>query len=121
MIVAVGLDVLELERIQKVWSRYRDRFLDRHFDREEIDYCLSKANPLPHLTARFAAKEAFQKCWRESHGWKEVWVSRTGRRPVLKFSDKIQSEMDERGWTAHLSLTHSTTVASAVVILEKAG
>jgi len=84
MIVAVGIDIIELERIERVWNRYRSRFIERHFTQEEIDYAFSKSNPLPSLAARFAAKEAFQKCWRESYGWKEVWVSREGRRPILR-------------------------------------
>jgi len=119
MIVAVGIDIIELERIERVWNRYRSRFIERHFTQEEIDYAFSKTNPLPSLAARFAAKEAFQKCWRESYGWKEVWVSREGRRPVLKFSDKIQQEIDEKGYVVHLSLTHSKGNAAAVVIMEK--
>ncbi len=119
MIISVGLDIIELARIEKVWNRYRDRFLDRHFTQEEIDYALKKANPLPSLAARFAAKEAFQKCWRESYGWKEVWVLRKGRRPELRFSDRIQKELDEKGWITHLSLTHSKESAAAVVILEQ--
>lgn len=119
MIVAVGIDIIELERIERVWNRYRSRFIERHFTQEEIDYAFSKTNPLPSLAARFAAKEAFQKCWRESYGWKEVWVSREGRRPILKFSDKIQEEMDEKGYVVHLSLTHSKENAAAVAIMEK--
>jgi len=119
MIVAVGIDIIELERIERVWNRYRSRFIERHFTQEEIDYAFSKSNPLPSLAARFAAKEAFQKCWRESYGWKEVWVSREGRRPILKFSDKIQEELDEKGYVVHLSLTHSKGNAAAVAIMEK--
>ncbi len=119
MIVAVGIDIIELERIERVWNRYRSRFIERHFTQEEIDYAFSKSNPLPSLAARFAAKEAFQKCWRESYGWKEVWVSREGRRPILKFSDKIQQEIDEKGYVVHLSLTHSKENAAAVAIMEK--
>lgn len=119
MIVAVGIDIIELERIERVWNRYRSRFIERHFTQEEIDYAFSKSNPLPSLAARFAAKEAFQKCWRESYGWKEVWVSREGRRPILKFSDKIQEEIDAKGYVVHLSLTHSKENAAAVAIMEQ--
>ena len=119
MIIAVGIDIIELERIERVWNRYRSRFIERHFTQEDIDYSFSKANPLPSLSARFGAKEAFQKCWRESYGWKEVWVSREGRRPILKFSDKIQEELDEKGYVVHLSLTHSKGNAAAFVCYGK--
>ncbi|MEM7735601.1 MAG: 4'-phosphopantetheinyl transferase superfamily protein, partial [Deinococcota bacterium] len=59
MVVAVGLDVIELDRIEKVWNSHKDRFLERHFTEAEISYCLKKKNPLPSLAARFSAKEAF--------------------------------------------------------------
>jgi holo-[acyl-carrier protein] synthase len=121
VIVAVGLDIVELARIQGVWNRHRDRFLERHFHSLELDYCLSKRNALPSLAARFAAKEAFQKCWPESHGWRDVWVVREGDKPTLAFSEAITREMEARGWQAHLSLSHSREHAAAVVVMEGTG
>jgi 4'-phosphopantetheinyl transferase superfamily len=58
MIVAIGVDIIELDRIRGVWSREGDKFLHRIFTAPERAYCLDKADPLPHLAARFAAKEA---------------------------------------------------------------
>ena len=120
MIVAVGLDMIELERIQGVWNRHRNRFLERHFHPDELEYCLKQKNSLPSLAARFAAKEAFQKCWPESHGWRDVWVMREGMKPALRYSEHIEEVMEREGWRAHLSLTHSKAHAAAVVVLEKA-
>lgn len=119
MIIAVGLDVIELGRVEQVWNRHRNRFLERHFTEVEINYCLSKSNPLPSLAARFAAKEAFQKCWPESHGWKDVWVVREAQRPKLAFCEGIQSELERQQLRTHLSLTHSRDNAAAVVVLER--
>ena len=119
MIIAVGIDIVDLLRIKKVWQRHPERFLYRHFTSEEIKYCRSKADPLPHIAARFAAKEAFQKCWYETHGWQDVWVVRHGVKPKLHFSEAIQSEMQNRNWLAHLSLTHDKDHAAAVVVLEE--
>jgi len=120
MIVAVGLDIVELSRIEGVWNRHRDRFLERHFHPLELDYCLSKHNPLPSIAARFAAKEAFQKCWPVPHGWRDVWVVREGKGPRLGFCEAIQKELERNGWRAHLSLSHSREHAAAVVVLEEA-
>lgn len=119
MIISVGLDMIELVRIKEVWRRHPSRFLYRHFTPEEITYCRSKADPLPSIAARFAAKEAFQKCWHENHGWQDVWVEHEGPKPYLAFSDKIQRQVEERGLKVHLSLTHSRDHAAAVVILEQ--
>ena len=111
--------MVELERIQGVWNRHRNRFLERHFHPDELAYCLKQRNSLPSLAARFAAKEAFQKCWPESHGWRDVWVLREEMKPVLHYSEAIEEVMEREGWSAHLSLTHSKAHAAAVVVLEK--
>lgn len=118
MIIAVGLDIIELERIERVWNLHRERFLERHYTSDEIAYCLKKGSPLASLAARFAAKEAFQKCWAESHGWRDVWVAMEGMKPTLQFSPLIQEQLSEKGQVAHLSLTHSRDYAGAMVVLE---
>lgn len=119
MIVSVGIDVIELVRIERIWQRHPERFLERHFTADEIAFCRSKADPLPSIAARFAAKEAFQKCWFESHGWKDVWVVRDGMKPKLEFAPKISGSIEEQSLVVHLSLTHSRDNAAAVVVLEK--
>jgi holo-[acyl-carrier protein] synthase len=119
MIVAVGLDIVELARVARVWRNHPQRFLDRHFTTAEVAFCRSKADPLPSLAARFAAKEAFQKCWPEAHGWRDVWVERDERKPRLGFAPSLQRQLDASGWVAHLSLTHGRDLAAAVVVLER--
>jgi holo-[acyl-carrier protein] synthase len=118
VIVAIGLDIVELSRIQGVWNRHRDRFLERHFHPEELAYCLRKKDPIPSLAARFAAKEAFQKTWPEAHGWRDVWVVRRGDKPSFAFAPTLADALAQRGWRAHLSLSHSKEHAAAVVVLE---
>jgi holo-[acyl-carrier protein] synthase len=118
MIVAVGLDLVELDRIRRVMERHRDRFLARHFAPEEIAYCEAQEDPIPSLAARFAAKEAFQKCWPHAHGWRDVWVLREDGRPRLAFSRTLAQALREQHQSAHLSLTHSRHHAAAVVVLE---
>lgn len=119
MIFAVGLDIVELSRIKKIWQRHPKRFLYRHFTSEEIKFCRSKVDPLPSIAARIAAKEAFQKCWPENHGWQDVWVIRDEAKPRLAFTEKIAEELRTNHLTVHVSLTHSRDHAAAVVILEK--
>ncbi|UCH25907.1 MAG: holo-ACP synthase [Trueperaceae bacterium] len=121
MILAVGLDIIELARVKRVWQRHPQRFLDRHFTAHEISFCQDRSNPVASLAARFAAKEAFQKCWHETHGWRDVWVVREGAKPRLAFATRIQQQLDEQSCTVHLSLTHSKEHAAAVVVLEKRG
>ena len=119
MIVSVGIDIVDLIRIKTIWQRHPERFLYRHFTPEEITYCRAKADPLPSVAARFAAKEAFQKCWFENHGWQDVWVEMEGVKPKLHFSPGIAAEMARRNLVAHLSLTNEKSHAAAVVVLEE--
>ncbi len=119
MIIAIGVDLIELHRIEKILSSSSgERFLERTFSKVELEYCLAKKNPVPSLAARFAAKEAFQKTWFESHGWQDVWVEFEGVRPVIKVCSGLEKIMLERHWKAHLSLSHTLENAVATVLLE---
>lgn len=121
MIIAIGTDIVSIPRLRGVYQRHPERFLQRHFTQPELDYCLAKADPLPSLAARFAAKEAFQKCWPEPYGWLEVWVEMNGPRPTLCFAEPLHQRMQQEGWVAHLSLSHEHQHATAFAVLEKTG
>lgn len=117
-IIAIGTDLVSLERLRAVWERHPSRFLERHFTPQEVEYCLSKADPVASLAARFAAKEAFQKCWPKNLGWRQVWVERQGSRPQLGVDLPIRRVMEQQGWVAHVSLSHERSMAMAVVVIE---
>lgn len=119
MIIAIGVDLIELHRIEKILSSSsRERFLARTFTPPELEYCLAKKNPVPSLAARFAAKEAFQKTWFEAHGWHDVWVEFVGVKPVLCLSPTLEKIRLKNSWKAHLSLSHTLENAVASVVLE---
>lgn len=62
MILKIGNDIIETERIKKILLKYPDRFRRRVFTDKEIDYCESKGdNKYQSYAARFAAKEAIYK------------------------------------------------------------
>lgn len=61
MILGLGNDIVEIERIKGVMERYPKRFLDRIFTSREQDYCLKRKDPALHFAGRFAAKEAVVK------------------------------------------------------------
>lgn len=125
MIVAIGHDLIEIERIRGMLAREGQRAM-KLFAPAELAYCARLADPAPSFAARFAAKEAFQKVWPRPHGWRDVWVERERTPdgpfpfapPVLGFAPHIAAELAAQGWTAHLTLTHTREHASAVVVLE---
>lgn len=124
MIVGTGIDLVEIERIQRSTDRFGSRFLDRIYTAGEQEYCLRKRRAAESLAARFAAKEAGAKALGTgiSRGvtWTEIEVVREpGGRPSLKFHGRA-AEMAKRLGVrnAALSLTHSRDMAMASVVLE---
>jgi len=57
----IGIDIQDIEPFRKKTLENDGRFYERIFTVEEVEYCLAKADPAPHLAARFAAKEAVMK------------------------------------------------------------
>ena len=61
MVIGIGIDIIEIDRIKTSIETYGNRFLSKIYTPIEIDYCNSKANKFQHFAARFAAKEAVYK------------------------------------------------------------
>src|SRR6516164_6719255 len=124
MIVGIGVDITEVDRIRRSIERFGLRFVERIFTREEIRYCESKANKNERYAGRFAAKEAAMKAigtgWSRGVGWQDVEVVRVpGGRPTVTFHGKGAEFFRKLGATrAHLSITHTRQSAMAQVILE---
>lgn len=124
MIVGSGIDLVEIARIQHSMDRFGKRFLRRVYTEAEQAYCLRKRNCAESFAARFAAKEAGAKALgtgiSQGVGWLEIEVTRAhGRRPELRFRGRAAQMAARIGARrAALSLTHSTTLAMASVVLE---
>ncbi len=123
MIVGIGTDLAEVDRIAAALAEYGERFERRVFTDLEIAYC--RRNPrrmAERYAARFAAKEAFSKAlgtgMRVGVFWRDIEVRRAlGGRPVLELHGRARELA--AGMRAHLSLTHTDATAMAVVILEQ--
>lgn len=78
MVIGIGIDIIEIERIQKSVEKFGDLFLNKVFTPLELEYSTSKANKYQHLAARFAAKEAVAKAlasgWDKGFKWKDIEV-----------------------------------------------
>ena len=125
MIVAIGIDIIEVARIREVLLR-TPRFRERVFTPAERAYCDSRgAVAAQHYAARFAAKEAALKAlqtgWRGGISWQDVEVaSRESGAPYLLLHGPVLELFNNSGATAtHLSLSHTTEHAIAQVVLEK--
>jgi holo-[acyl-carrier protein] synthase len=124
MIKGMGIDSIELDRIARVFDEYKDRFLNRVFSPEEQSYALEHADPVPRLAARFAAKEACMKAlgtgWNLGVRWRDIVVQNNELgKPELTLRGEAQNVMKRMSVDhIHLSLTHSKTHATAIVIFE---
>lgn len=126
VLLGLGCDVIEVERIRRVLDRHGDRFLQRVFTEEERAYSYSHKFPERHLAARFAAKEAVSKAFTTGIGaelgWKSVSVHHGARlEPLIRLDDQGRVLLDQVGAThVQVSLSHTDTVAMAVAALVRA-
>lgn len=125
MIVGIGQDLMDVDRIRAFHQRWGEDGLRRIFSATELAYCLGLADPVPSLAARFAAKEAFFKAvgtgWGVGGDWTQVEVRRgPAGSPDLVLAGRAAHVARTAGVDRiHLSLTHTARVAAAVVILER--
>ena len=125
MIHGIGTDFVEVSRIERILKKWGDRFLQRVYANDEIEYCNNKAFPAIHFAARFAAKESFLKSLGIGLGMgvklREIEVSNNALgSPVLKMNEKVVSILDNLGVKAiHVSMTHTREHAHAIVVLER--
>lgn len=125
MILSIGIDLIEVERVRQTVGR-TPRFVERVFTESERAYCESKgAMSAASYAARFAAKEAALKAlqtgWRGGITWRDVEVAtyKSGA-PYLILTGKAKEIFDSMGANAiHVSLSHTSEHAIAQVVIEK--
>jgi holo-[acyl-carrier protein] synthase len=124
--VSVGVDTIEIDRVERTLARYGERFLNRVFCPDEIRYCMGRVRPGPSLAARFAAKEAFYKAATPLatrsislyFHWKDVEVLREDGPPRVRLEGEFKKVTD--GMDVSISISHSKTHAIAVVVISGA-
>jgi holo-[acyl-carrier protein] synthase len=128
VIVGVGIDLVELERVRGMLARREEQALRKLLTEGEREYIASRSDPVPHVAARIAAKEAVYKALQtlpncRGVSWQEieVWRALDGR-PLAVLSGSAAAAAEAAGGlTIHLSLTHSAVSAAAVAVLERPG
>lgn len=124
MILGVGIDIIEVARVQATYEKFGERFLNRILHASEIAYCLSHKSPAPFLAGRFAAKEAIAKAFGTGIGAQLGWrdmevVRRESGEPYVILHGGGQRLLQARGAkAAYISLSHTQNYAAAVAVLE---
>jgi holo-[acyl-carrier protein] synthase len=116
--VAIGVDIIEVDRVRKVYERHGERFLMRVFTEIEIRQCRGKVT---RLAGRFAAKEAISKALGTGlHGvaWREMEVVqlRSGR-PTVRLHGNARQRAELLGLTAFdVSIADLQTFSIAIAV-----
>jgi holo-[acyl-carrier protein] synthase len=124
MIVGIGVDLCEVERIEAAIARHGERFLTRIYTPAERAYCESKPNRMERFAGRFAAKEAAMKAigtgWSRGVGWRDFEVKRAASgQPVIAFHGVARTIALGLGvGRALVSITHTKSMAMAQVVVE---
>lgn len=128
MIIGIGTDLIEIDRIENLITRHKDRFMRRIFTSLEITTALNLSRPAASFAKRFAAKEAFVKALGTGFSQGillteiEVYNEVTGQ-PRLRLYGRAQQILHQRlqGYQKeilHLSLSDTQTQALAFVVIE---
>ena len=123
MEIFTGIDIVENNRIEKAYKKYGKRFLDRIYTEKEQEYCLQKTDPIPCLSARFAAKEAFVKAFNQAFGknlsYKDIEILGRYNRPaqILLHYQGFKSNIPQNRLKYSLSISHERNYSVAIVII----
>ena len=127
MIIGIGNDIVDINRIERVLERFGDRFINRVFTAEERERAESKVTRAATYAKRYAAKEAVWKALGEGNrfgvAWRELKVSNApSGKPMLSLTGAAAERLawlTPAGMTAqvHLSLSDEPPLAQAFVVI----
>lgn len=124
MIIGIGVDQVEVRRMEELLRRHPERARQRLFTPGERELCDGRSDPAEAFAGRFAAKEAFLKAlgtgWSGGISWRDVEVlGGPDERPTLHISGAAERRLQTAGgYDTHVSFTHDGGFATAVVVIE---
>ena len=123
MVIGIGIDIIEIDRVKKSVDEFGDQFLKKIYTPHEIKYCLSKSNKYQHLAARFAAKEAIYKAlstgWVKDLSWQDMEIiNAPNGLPTVKLKGNLKDFLSA-GQNLKISMSHSRDYVACVAIIYK--
>jgi len=118
-ILGIGFDIVETKRITEALEKFGDKFLNRIYTHNEIEYCRSMKFPALHFAARFAAKEAISKAFGTGIGamigWKDMEiVKRSSGEPYVILNGRAEEYARKIHVTeVMVSLSHTENYGAA--------
>ena len=122
MIIGVGVDIVEIRRIKEAIER-NDNFIDKLFNKDEVDYLKSRGLRPEYVAGRFAAKEAVAKALGtgfRGFNFRDIVIDRTTLgKPIVVLKGKAKMIAQKNGdYKIHLSISHGEDSAIAYAVLE---
>ena len=123
MVIGIGVDIIEIDRIKQSIEKYGDSFLNKIYTPVELEYCLKKSNKYQHLAARFAAKEAVYKALttgtQEKIGWQNIEIlNKPNGMPIVKLKN-FKDNFLSNGYSLKISISHSDNYVICFAIVYK--
>jgi holo-[acyl-carrier protein] synthase len=123
VIGGIGVDVIEIPRIQRAIDEWGDTFLEKIFTPQELSYARARKNATQHIAGRFAVKEAVAKAlstgWSGGFRWKDVEVENDASgKPSVRLHGHVQELLE--GSRILVSISHSDNVVVAFAVIESA-
>jgi holo-[acyl-carrier protein] synthase len=124
MILGIGIDIIEVARIQASHEKFGERFANRILLPDEVAYCLSHKHPAPFLAARFAAKEAISKAFGTGIGaqlgWRDMEIRRkdSGEPFVVLHGPGKELFTSRKAKQLLISISHTENYAAVTAVLE---
>jgi len=120
MILGLGSDIIEIERIEEAIKKHGQAFLDRLFTLEEQKYCQSFKNSSQHFAGRFAAKEAVAKALgtgiNKNFGWLDITITNDPQgKPSAQLSPSAQKQFQNPQLL--ITISHCKQYATATCIV----
>ena len=124
MIIGVGTDVLQIDRIEKLFDKYGEAFLKKNFHSKEIEcFCAFESKKgIAYLAKRFAGKEAVAKALGSGVGeglaFKDIVIlnDELGA-PYVEFSTSVIQNFSDK--KIHISLSDDYPIAVAFVVISE--
>ena len=125
MIIGIGIDIIDIRRIEKIIIKYGDRFIKKCFLQSEIQRSENRRNDIQSYAKRYVAKEACAKALGTGLArgvyWKDIEVSNNNLgKPILTLHNKaakILNQISSKNTRIEISLSDEKNYAISNVII----
>jgi holo-[acyl-carrier protein] synthase len=119
MVLGIGNDILEIQRVREAVQEQGDRFIQKLFTKKEQAYCSKYSDPMPHYAARFSAKEAVVKALGTGFGDQASFldieiINDSQGKPEVFFSDTLNKRFNDPQML--LSISHCKDYVATIAL-----